>query len=206
MMPSFLFSLSLFFFFLGPHPQHMQVPRLWVKLELLLPAYTTATAKQDPSNACNLYHSSRQHQILNPLREARDQTHILMDTSWVCYRWATKGTPIRSFYFGWWEHKLFPTLDELQELPGSIKPDTHDLLFQKMVLYYFFDNFLPFIFFVPYFLGLFSVREWNWIGPFKIFNIASSIFYLLIFLFFFPQDFFNFIFQSKSWIFQIVDH
>ena len=28
-------------------------------------------------------HNSRQCQILNPLREARDQTHILVDTSWV---------------------------------------------------------------------------------------------------------------------------
>ena len=34
----------LFFFFLGPHLWHMEVPRLGVKLELQLPAYTTATA------------------------------------------------------------------------------------------------------------------------------------------------------------------
>ena len=32
---------------------------------------------------CNLCHSSRQCQILNPLSEARDQTFILMDTSQV---------------------------------------------------------------------------------------------------------------------------
>ena len=35
----------------------------------------------DPSHICSLHHSSRQCQILNPLSEARDQTHILMDTS-----------------------------------------------------------------------------------------------------------------------------
>ena len=35
----------------------------------------------------------RQCQILNPLREARDQTHVLMDTRWVHYCWATIGTP-----------------------------------------------------------------------------------------------------------------
>ena len=30
--------------FLGPHPWYMEVPRLWVELELELPAFTTATA------------------------------------------------------------------------------------------------------------------------------------------------------------------
>ena len=33
-----------FFCFLGPHPQHMEVPRLGVELEMQLPAYATATA------------------------------------------------------------------------------------------------------------------------------------------------------------------
>ena len=58
--------------FLGPHPQHMEVPRLGVKLELQLLAYTTATAKPDLSHVCNLNHTSQQCWILNPLREARD--------------------------------------------------------------------------------------------------------------------------------------
>ena len=39
-------ALYLFFVFLGPHPHHMEVPRLGIKLELQLPAHTTAT--QDP--------------------------------------------------------------------------------------------------------------------------------------------------------------
>ena len=34
--------------------------------------------------------------ILNPLGEARDQTHILMGNSWVCYHWATTGNPEKS--------------------------------------------------------------------------------------------------------------
>ena len=33
---------------LGLHLLHMEVPRLGVELELQLPAYTTATAMQDP--------------------------------------------------------------------------------------------------------------------------------------------------------------
>ena len=35
------------------------------------------------SRMCDLHHSSWQHQILNPLNEARDWMHILMDTSWI---------------------------------------------------------------------------------------------------------------------------
>ena len=42
----------------------MEVPRLEVELVQQLLAYTTATAMQDPSCACNRHHSSWQHQIL----------------------------------------------------------------------------------------------------------------------------------------------
>ena len=52
----------------------MEVPRLGVKAELQLLAYSTATAVQDVSYVFNLHHSSWQHWILNPLSEARDQT------------------------------------------------------------------------------------------------------------------------------------
>jgi len=37
--------ITFFFSFLGPHPQHRDVPRLGVRSELQLPAYTTATAR-----------------------------------------------------------------------------------------------------------------------------------------------------------------
>ena len=46
-----------------------------------LQAYATATAAQDLSHICELYSSLWQCQILNPLSEARDRTHILMVTS-----------------------------------------------------------------------------------------------------------------------------
>ena len=42
-------------------------------------------ATRDPSRICDLHHNSWQCWILSPLSEARDQTHILMDTSRVCY-------------------------------------------------------------------------------------------------------------------------
>jgi len=56
----------------------MEVPRLEVKSELQLLAYTTATAMQDLSRVCNLHYSSPQCWILNTLSEAKDQTHILI--------------------------------------------------------------------------------------------------------------------------------
>ena len=59
---------TFFFFFLGLNLWHMEVPRLGDESELQLPAYTTATAKQDLSIVCNLQHSSWQHGILNPLQ------------------------------------------------------------------------------------------------------------------------------------------
>ena len=71
----------------------MEVPRLGVELELQLPAYTTAIAKWHSSHVCDLHHSSRQHQILNLLSEARDGTRILMDASWIRFHCATTGTP-----------------------------------------------------------------------------------------------------------------
>ena len=71
----FLFFPFLFLIvFLRPHQRHTEVPRLGVKSELQLLAYDIATATQDPSHICNLYHSSLQCPILNPLREAWDGT------------------------------------------------------------------------------------------------------------------------------------
>ena len=59
----------------------MEVPGLGVKSELQLwLVYTIATAMPDLSSICNLHHSLRQCQILNPLSEARDQTYFLRDT------------------------------------------------------------------------------------------------------------------------------
>ena len=45
------------------------------------------------SHICNLYHSSRQRQILNPLSEARDRTCIVTNASQICFHRAIMGTP-----------------------------------------------------------------------------------------------------------------
>ena len=75
----------------------MEFPMLEVKLEPWLPAYATATTTSDLNHVCDLHHSSWQHQILNPLSEARDQTPILMDTSHVHHHWAMKDTLYAQF-------------------------------------------------------------------------------------------------------------
>ena len=74
----------------------MEVPRLGVKLDLQLPAYTTATAMRDTSCVCDLHHSAWQRQIVNPLSKVRDQTLFLMDTSWACYAEPQLERPIES--------------------------------------------------------------------------------------------------------------
>ena len=51
-----------------------------VEWQLQGQVYTTATATADLSCLCDLHHSSGQRWTLNPLREAKDGTHIVMDT------------------------------------------------------------------------------------------------------------------------------
>ena len=59
------------------------------------------------AEAAGLHHSHsntgsewQQSCILNLLSGARDQTSILMDTGWICYHWATTGTPTISNVYG----------------------------------------------------------------------------------------------------------
>uniref|UniRef100_A0A8D0TTU8 Staufen double-stranded RNA binding protein 1 n=1 Tax=Sus scrofa TaxID=9823 RepID=A0A8D0TTU8_PIG len=78
-------SFVVLLLLLGPHPRHLEVPRLGVKLDLHLPAYTTATARWDPSRICDPHHSSRQCRILNPLSKAGDRIHNLVDVSRVSF-------------------------------------------------------------------------------------------------------------------------
>ena len=56
----------------------MEVTRLGVESELQLLGCATVTPYL--THVFDLHHSFQQHQILNPLSEAKDQTHIFMDT------------------------------------------------------------------------------------------------------------------------------
>ena len=71
----------LLFCFLGPLPQNMEVPR-WIGAAA---ASLHTTTMQDPSCTCDLYHSSRQCQILNLLNKARDRT----TSSWILLGFVT---------------------------------------------------------------------------------------------------------------------
>ena len=91
-------SCNSFLFFLGPHLQDMQVPRLGIESKLQLPAYIKATATQDLRHVCNLHHSSEQGRILYPL----SRLEIKPTSSWILVRfvmcWDTMGTP-QCYYF-----------------------------------------------------------------------------------------------------------
>ena len=97
------FFIFCFFVFLGP------VPRLGVKLEsqLGLLAHATAIATRDPSLVCNLHHSS-QCRILILLSKRREGTCVFMDADQICFRWATRGTPLFFFLIllFFWQYNL----------------------------------------------------------------------------------------------------
>ena len=76
----FFVCFFAFFFRAAPMAYGNSQANGW-EFELQLPAYTTATATQDPSHVFNLPHSSWQCQILNLLSKGRDGTCVLMDTS-----------------------------------------------------------------------------------------------------------------------------
>ena len=110
---TFLLPLNIYeanFFFgggsfclLGLHPWHMEVPRLGIRSELQLPAYTRAMATPNPNHVCNLHHSSQHHRILNPPSKARDRTRILMDPRQMRFCCAAMGAP-------WWRVLRFTLL------------------------------------------------------------------------------------------------
>ena len=80
--------LFIYFCFLEQYLLHKEVPRLGVKLELQLPAYTTVTAMRDTSclyEQLHSSHSSWQCWILNPLSEARDEPTSL----WILVQFVT---------------------------------------------------------------------------------------------------------------------
>ena len=97
----FLFSFFFFFFFF-----FRTTPMAYVSSQTRGQIGATAVSLHHShsnvgSKPClTLCHSSWQCWILNPLSKPRDQTQVLMDTSQVCYLWATTGTAPNFFILG----------------------------------------------------------------------------------------------------------
>ena len=83
----FLFFFISFFCFLGPHLQHMEVPRLGVKSEVQLPSHTTATAMWDPSQVCAVTYTTDHSNAGSLTHWARQW--IKPVSSWIPVRFVT---------------------------------------------------------------------------------------------------------------------
>ena len=74
----------------------MEVPRLGVKSEVQLLAYTTATVTWDIKLCLQptLQLTATPAPDPQPIERGQgDQTHIIMDISWICFHCAPTGTP-----------------------------------------------------------------------------------------------------------------
>ena len=79
--PIHIHLLCFFFFLFRAIPAAYESSQARGRIRVAGAHTATATAMPDLSRICNLYHSSWQDRILNPLSRARDWIWILMDTS-----------------------------------------------------------------------------------------------------------------------------
>ena len=94
-----LFFLSFFFFFFclfvfcffGPHPWHMEVPRLG--------SNWSCSCQPQPQQPGPKLHLRPTLQLMAMLTEARYWTYIFMDTSWIHFHCATTEIPSLFFIF-----------------------------------------------------------------------------------------------------------
>jgi len=116
-------SFILFLLLFRPVPEACGIcqARGWIRAAA--EAYARATATPGPSCVCDLHHSSQQYQILNPLSQARDWTHVLLDTSWVCYCWTTTETPDYNFLILFWVFLFLLFFKQENELHHCVHGD-----------------------------------------------------------------------------------
>ena len=100
--------------FVGPHLQHMEVPKVGVELELQLLAYTTGIARLNLSLVCNLHYSSGQGRVLNPLRRPESEPTI----SWMQIEFVTTEPQ--------WELQDIPSLDVSQTEKSTFPTSKRD--------------------------------------------------------------------------------
>ena len=111
----FFFFLSLFFLLFRAAPTGYGGSQARGQIGATATAQATATVTPDLSLVCNLYCSSWQRWILNPLSEARHRTHNLMVASRICFCCTTTGT-LSLFLFkhfcAWFVLKLLQSICE----------------------------------------------------------------------------------------------
>ena len=88
-------SFFLLGFFLGPHPWHVEIPRLGVRSELQLLAYTTATA-MPRSESILLYHNGNS-QLCSSSPTFPYEFSVWMTVH--CWKWVLKSPTIISLLF-----------------------------------------------------------------------------------------------------------
>ena len=139
MVPHFSFFVFFFFFLLGLHLRHMEVPWLGVQSELWVPAYAIATAMGDPSCACDLHYTHGNARFLRHWV----RPGIEPMSSWILvgsFLLSPMGTP--------WVLICISLLARLSIFPCAYWPSI--CLFWEMSL----EVFCPFFDWVVYFLSL----------------------------------------------------
>ena len=79
----------------GRYLQHREIPRLGVESELAL--LSTLQPQQCQIQATSVAHTRAQGNagFLNPLHKARDQTHVLMDSSQILHLLSNNGISLK---------------------------------------------------------------------------------------------------------------
>ena len=113
------FSLSFFFFLFRPTPVAYGGSQARGSIGATAAGLHIATATQDPSRTCDLYHSSRQCRMFNPLSKARDQTRNHMVPSRIPFCCATIRTPAFSFFSHFWLRRWYMELQDQGSEPQS---------------------------------------------------------------------------------------
>ena len=97
----FFFFFFFFFLFCLKTPMAYGSSQVTGRIGAIAAGLCHSPTAWDLSHVGSLQHSSWQHQIPDPLSKARNQTCVLIDTSQICFCWATMGTPCKFFFTSW---------------------------------------------------------------------------------------------------------
>ena len=133
---------------------------------------------------CDLDHSSQQCQIVNPLNRARHQTHVLVDTSWACFLWATTRTFKICPHIVWHSsHKrwsLICVLLKISQACYSLIKHVEDMMLYGFWDYFIEKNTVSALFF-PFCVSLFFSVSLSFFLKFKNYELPGKMVLLLQF-------------------------